>query len=376
MLAARPGPEEIVELADPRARLTAFLVIDSTRLGPAFGGIRVRAYREERDALLDALDLAAAMTLKAALAGLRCGGGKIVVIDRPGLRRGAAIDAVGGLLRGLRGRFFAGPDLGATAADLRRLRRITRYAAAEPSRGEGSLGDATARGTVAAIEAALAFGAGISRGRGPRARGRAGGRWGTLGRRPTAGTPGAAAGSRRGGGALESARVAVQGLGAVGLPLVRRLLEAGASVVAADPDPRAAARGRALGARIVSPARLIALESDVFAPAAAGRLVDAAFARRCGARIVCGPANNQLASPDVEEILARRGLVFVPDILVGAGALVAGALRHLDGVTEPGPAIDRIGGRVARLLAESRRTGRLATETAQRIADRRLRRGA
>src|SRR5262245_61576970 len=50
------GPEEIIELADPRLRLTAFLVIDSTGLGPAFGGLRVQPYREERDALLDAMD--------------------------------------------------------------------------------------------------------------------------------------------------------------------------------------------------------------------------------------------------------------------------------------------------------------------------------
>ena len=327
----------------------------------------MRAYREERDALLDAMDLAAAMTLKAALAGLRCGGGKIVVLDRPGLRRGAAIDALGGLLRSPGGRFFAGRDLGVTTADLRRLRRATRYAATEPARGEGTLGDATARGTLAAIESALACVERDSWMRYARDRG-------VAGRATAAGR--ASTGARGVGRPLAGARIAVQGLGAVGLPLARRLLEAGAVVWAADPDPRAAARGRAIGARIVSPSRLAALETDVFAPAAAGQLVDAAFARRCGARIVCGPANNQLASPEAEEILARRGIVFVPDILVGAGALVAGALRHLDGVTDPGPAIDRIGPRVGRLLAESRRTGLPATETALRIAERRLRRGA
>jgi len=61
-----PGPEEIIQISDPAARLTAFLVIDSTRLGPAHGGVRVRAYDSERDALLDAMDLARAMTVKAA----------------------------------------------------------------------------------------------------------------------------------------------------------------------------------------------------------------------------------------------------------------------------------------------------------------------
>jgi leucine dehydrogenase len=348
MAALPSGPEEIIELADPRAGLTAFLVIDSTRLGPAFGGVRVRAYREERDALLDAMDLAAAMTIKAALAGLPCGGGKIVVRKTPALRRGRAFDELGALVRRLAGRFCVGRDLGATAADLRRLRRATRYAATEPSRGEGTLGDATARGSVAAIAAALAFAA-----------------------RPARTRASSSARSHT----LDGARVAVQGLGAVGLPLAQRLLAAGASVFAADPDPRAAARGRALGARLVTPSRLAALETDVFVPAAAGGLVDEPFAARCGARIVCGPANPQLASRPAEELLAQRGILFVPDALVGAGALIAGALRHLQGIDDPGASIDRIGPRVTRLLSESRRTGRSPSETALAIARRRLQRG-
>jgi len=126
---------------------------------------------------------------------------------------------------------------------------------------------------------------------------------------------------------------------------------------------------------IVRPSRLVSLEADVFVPAASGGLVDEAFSRRCSARIVCGPANNQLAFRGAEEILARRGIVYVPDVLVGAGALIAGALRHLKGVTDPGRAIDRIGGRVADLLRESRRRGGLATETARSLAERRLARG-
>src|SRR3989442_15008968 len=55
VMMSRPGPEAIFEIAEPAARLLGFIVIDSTRLGPAFGGVRIRAYAEERDALLDAI---------------------------------------------------------------------------------------------------------------------------------------------------------------------------------------------------------------------------------------------------------------------------------------------------------------------------------
>jgi hypothetical protein len=174
------GPEAIFELADPSARVQGFLVVGSTRLGPAFGGIRIRAYAHERDALVDAIDLAGTMTAKAALAGLDCGGGKIVFIDRRGFDRARAMALLGRALDQLGGRFFAGRDLGMTSADLGRLRRATRFAADESPSALGDLGEATARGTLAALCAAplhagSQHGAGTRIRRGPRrSRGRAG----------------------------------------------------------------------------------------------------------------------------------------------------------------------------------------------------------
>src|SRR5437867_12613795 len=44
------GPEEVLEIADPSAGLTAFTVLDCTRLGRAVGGMRVGTYEQERDA--------------------------------------------------------------------------------------------------------------------------------------------------------------------------------------------------------------------------------------------------------------------------------------------------------------------------------------
>ena len=134
--------------------------------------------RSERDALLDAIDLAAAMTRKAALAGLPCGGGKLVIMDGPRAVRGRAWALVARALGALRGRFFAGRDYGVSARDLARLRTLTRFAAEDPIRvpaplwpdpawvgpaGSIDMGDATARGTIAAVRGALAFERGATR---------------------------------------------------------------------------------------------------------------------------------------------------------------------------------------------------------------------
>ena len=395
MRPGQAGPEEILRIEDPSSRMTAFLVIDSTRLGPAFGGIRVRAYEHERDALLEAMDLAAAMTLKAALAELPCGGGKIVVMDRPGLRRRRAWEILGDALNLLNGRFFAGRDYGMSQADLALLGRVTRFTPAEvpavsrhagpsgrapgggrrggathPHPGGFDYGDATARGVLAALLAALAHC------RGPAPSG-PGGPLGPGTRRTNPSSQESRARARNriprpGVRPLEGTHVAVQGLGSVGFPLVRRLLEAGARVTASDPDSGAARRASALGARLVAPARLMPAGAEVFIPAALGGILDEAFAERCTARIVCGPANNALSSVRVEEALMRRGVLVVPDSLAGAGALIAGVLLRMKAVADPGPAIDRIGERVLRLLRQAAARGELPSEAATRAAHRRL----
>ncbi len=59
--------EQIQVLRDPAIGLLGFLAIHDTRLGPAFGGIRLSDYATPADALADAMRLAEHMTLKCAI---------------------------------------------------------------------------------------------------------------------------------------------------------------------------------------------------------------------------------------------------------------------------------------------------------------------
>ena len=58
------GFEQIQVLQDPGREILIFLVVHSTRLGPAFGGVRRRSYGTPQEGLEDALRLAEAMTWK------------------------------------------------------------------------------------------------------------------------------------------------------------------------------------------------------------------------------------------------------------------------------------------------------------------------
>ncbi len=70
------GPEKVLQVYDPKSGMKGFLVIDSTRLGPGKGGIRMTP----TVSLEEVASLARAMTLKCALAELPFGGAKSGII--------------------------------------------------------------------------------------------------------------------------------------------------------------------------------------------------------------------------------------------------------------------------------------------------------
>ena len=65
---------------DPETGLKAIIAIHSTALGPAAGGCRRWQYASDRHAVTDALRLSRGMTYKNAVAGLKFGGGKSVIL--------------------------------------------------------------------------------------------------------------------------------------------------------------------------------------------------------------------------------------------------------------------------------------------------------
>ena len=150
--------EKILPLEDPSCGLRGFIVIHGTARGPATGGIRLYPYASDEAARTDGYRLARAMTFKAAAADLPVGGGKIVVIDAPGLEREKALRSVGRTLESMNGAFLAGRDMGIPVADGAIIRSQTRYMVDESEEGVGDLNLATALGVLAGARAALAFG--------------------------------------------------------------------------------------------------------------------------------------------------------------------------------------------------------------------------
>ncbi len=328
---AQHDHEQAIAFQNNATGLRGFLAIHDTTLGPALGGVRIWRYASDAEALADALRLSRAMTNKASLAELPCGGGKSVILLHDGLQRAQAFQAFGQVVESLHGRYFCARDVGISDEDLAAIAIGTRYVAREPSPELGDISEHTAIGVWHGMRACLEF------------------------------------------AGLKKARVAVQGVGSVGTWLVRILKREGMDVMIADVDlVRAENVRRELGARIVAPEEILSAACDVLAPCALGGVVSSETVSHIQARIVCGSANNILASPEAGNALAQRGIIYAPDYLVNAGGLIRGAEYYLFQRSDSSASLVRIYDRMWRILQQAHERGVSTARVADELAEARL----
>jgi valine dehydrogenase (NAD+) len=284
------GHEQVVFCSDEESGLRAIIALHSTALGPGLGGTRFYPYASEEAALADVLALSKGMTYKNSLAGLDLGGGKAVIIGDPRTdKTEALLRAYGRFVQSLGGRYLTACDVGTFNADLDVVGRETRFAHGR-SEAYGGCGDSsvlTAYGVFLGMQAAAQH------------------CWGSR--------------------SLSGRTVAVAGAGKVGSHLIGHLVEDGADVLVTDVDPTAVERVRSRHPKVTAvedTATLVRTPHDVYSPNALGGALDPATVAALPSRIVCGGANNQLATPEAAEQLRGRGILYAPDYLVNAGGVI------------------------------------------------------
>jgi leucine dehydrogenase len=280
------GHEQVVICHEPTSGLRAIIAVHDTTLGPSLGGIRQWDYASDAEALRDVLRLSRAMTYKAAVSGLDQGGGKSVVIGRPGEGGEARFRALGRYIDTLGGRYIGAEDVGTSPREMDWISRETPWVTGVDP-GVGGSGDPsplTAIGVYEGMRAACTH--------------------------------------RYGSPELAGKKVVVQGCGHVGAPLVRLLLEAGAEVEVGDLHPERTEPVDALGARAVPLEGILARPCDIVAPCALGAAINRQTIPELRCDIVCGAANNQLEDLECGELLRERGILYAPDYVVNAGGII------------------------------------------------------
>jgi leucine dehydrogenase len=336
----QPGYETVLRITDGEAGLTGFIAIHSTALGPAAGGLRMREYASEAAALQDVLALARGMTLKNAAAGLPLGGGKAVILGAPSEKTEAQLRAMGRAIDTLGGRYWTAEDMGMTPADMQVVRQETEFVAGLPD-GPYASGDPsprTARGVFYAMRVA--------------------------------------AERRFGARDLAGRRVAIQGLGHVGWHLAKLLRAAGAELIVSDIDTgRADQAAWSFGATAVTPEDILTVPADIFAPCAIGGVITEEVAARLPMQMVCGAANNQLASDAAGDVLHERGILYAPDYVANGGGIInvaAEILRVPDRMRFVSEHLAALEAMMAHILAQAAQTRTAPHRIADRIVTQRL----
>jgi leucine dehydrogenase len=293
---AKTGHEQVVFCQNKEAGLKAIIAVHNSWLGPALGGLRMWSYKTEADALNDVLRLSRGMTYKAAVAGLNLGGGKAVIIGDPSKDKSEALfRAFGRFVQSLNGRYITAEDVGIDVNDMEYVLKETEYVTGihQVHGGSGDPSPFTAYGTLQGLMATLNF--------------------------------------RFGNEDIGKYSYAVQGIGHVGMEFVKLLREHGAKVFVTDINQSAIKQAvEEYGCEAVELDQIYDVPADVYSPCALGGTVNAETLPRLKCKIICGAANNQLASNEFGIEVEKRGIVYAPDYAVNAGGLMNVSLE-IDG---------------------------------------------
>ena len=301
------GPTKILHVYEPKAGLNAVLVIDNVAAGPALGGIRMAP-----DVTVEeCFRLARAMTLKNAAAGLPHGGGKVVVYGDPKMPKDDKMRIVRALACSLRDikEYILAPDMGideecmAWAKD-----EIDRVAGLPFELGGIPLDEvgATGWGLVHSAEVAASF-CDFD---------------------------------------LMGAKFVIQGFGAVGKNAARFLADKGAILVGVSDSGGAIGNPKGLDIELLSTLKdqrksvtvyddceqlssdqLIAVDCDIWIPAARPDVITAQNVKQLRAKLVMQGANIP-CTPDAEQYMHENGVLCLPDFICNAGGVICAAMEY------------------------------------------------
>jgi len=340
-LMKKDGHEQVIFNFDKETGMKSIIAIYDSTLGQTFGGTRMVNYASMEDALRDAMRLSKAMTYKCAAAEEDKGGAKAVIWGDPKKDKNEAfLRAFGRFIEMLKGRFVTGADLNITAMDGSIMGRESKYILAKPREegSSGSTGPITAFGIYGGLKACAKF------------------IWGNEN--------------------LQGKKIAVQGLGAVGEPLLEYLREGGLGVTATDTNGETLQRLQPqYGFKRVEPEAIYEVECDIFCPCAIGSILNDQTIPKLKCKIVAGSANNQLEDEERHSrMLHERGILYAPDYIINAG----GVIQVIDEIQGYHPErvkmkTERIYGRLLHIFEMAKKEGILPLEAANRYAESRIR---
>nr|MBP6532103.1 Glu/Leu/Phe/Val dehydrogenase [Bacteroidia bacterium] len=248
--------EQIVFCHDKGTGLKAIIAIHNTTLGPALGGTRMWNYKTEAEALNDVLRLSRGMTYKAAISGLKLGGGKAVIFgDSKVDKTPEMFIKFGEFIESLNGKYITAEDVGTSTEDMVNVSKSTKHVTGLPESmgGGGDPSPVTAYGVFMGMKASAKQKWGIDN--------------------------------------LKGKKIALQGVGHVGENLLRLVSEEGAKVLVTDINQdHLKSIASKYNAEIVSLDGIYDVDADIYAPCALGATLNTENIARLKCQVISGAA--------------------------------------------------------------------------------------
>jgi len=363
------GPGKILEVYDTKTKMHGFLVIDSTVLGPGKGGIRMTPdFSKEEN-----FRLARVMTWKCALAELPFGGAKSgIIADSKKItkeEKKAIIEAFAKALKPVcPSQYVAAPDMYTGEEEMKWF-----------AKANGSMKACTGKpkelGGIPHELGSTGFGVFHS----------------TL------------VAAKHYGLDIKNSTVAIQGFGNVGGFVAKFLSEAGAKIVSVS-DSKGCLHvpqginiekllkikkqtgsvinysEKAVKSRDMHPGQtfkcdmLFELPVDILIPAAVADVINKNNIDRVDAKIVVEAANIPIPH-DIENILHKRGVLIVPDVVANAGGVISSYVEYINETQEQMFKLveEKIKKNTKLILEESKKEKMNPREAAVEIAKKRIR---
>ena len=267
--------EKIFYCQDDISGLKSIIAIHSSKSGPAIGGCRFRHYQTYEEGLTDVLRLSRGMTEKNNAADIPFGGGKAIIFnDQP--KSTDLLKAFASFLNYLEGIYYSAEDMGVSLQDIKLVGKYTPYVFDNVDPGSY-----TAKGIFYSIQSALKFYLQKD---------------------------------------IKDSVISLQGAGSVGSQLANLLGEMGATIYIQDIDQDKLKNLSTTSIHIVENA--LTQECDLLSPCAVGGIFTESSIQNLGCKIIAGGANNQLLTPSIDSDLYKKGIHYIPDVLINSGGVI------------------------------------------------------
>jgi glutamate dehydrogenase/leucine dehydrogenase len=276
--------QSVIFLNDSVTGLRGFIALHKNSLKiPSFGATRFLQYKSETDAMRDALRLSKLMSYKSAMAGLKYGGAKAVIMRNDKFQKNKVLKAYAHQLNKLSGKFMTGTDVGLDLNDLKRMNKESKYFVGIKSNPEKY----TAIGLFVSIETACK--------------------------------------KVFGNESLYGRTFAIQGVGKVGYEFLKIVYKNAGDIYIADTNNKRLKLIQKLFPKVITVKqnKIQKQKVDIYMPCALSYSLNKKTVKELNCKIIIGSANNQLESMGIADKIYKKGIFYGPDYVVNAGGLIS-----------------------------------------------------